>query len=103
MFCVNQNLSKKLFRLDSILIQNLKHLFQSGLTDNRIDLSINFRDIAVTEMTQAESLFGEVGGLLGLFIGASLLTVFEFVDLLVKVTLDMINKSRKRQSNVIPP
>ena len=58
---------------------------------DRIIVDLVFKELAFTEIRQsaaypAASLFGDVGGQLGLFIGASLLTLVEMCDLAI-VTL----------------
>ena len=50
-----------------------------------MSLFITFKEVGKTEIRQnavypAESLFGELGGLMGMFIGASVVTIVEFVD-----------------------
>ena len=53
-----------------------------------VNLHIYFEEIAYTALNQepaypAMSLFGEVGGMLGLFIGSSALSITEFIDLIL--------------------
>ena len=55
-------------------------------TPNTVWVTMQFSNEAYTKITQskefpAEELFAEVGGHLGLFLGASVLTIAEFVDL----------------------
>ena len=49
-----------------------------------------------------ESLFGEVGGNLGLFLGASLLTVTELLDIAIVSSLGCFI-CRKKKTNVTNP
>ena len=65
-----------------------------------ITVYIDFKEFAYTEITQnkeypADSLFGEVGGQLGLFLGASLMTVVEMLDFIL-VSFCQCCKGRRR-------
>ncbi|XP_078348470.1 acid-sensing ion channel 1C-like [Oculina patagonica] len=49
----------------------------------------------------AGSLFGELGGNMGLFLGCSLLTICEFIDFLWEVLMSKIKK-RSTDVNTVP-
>ena len=65
----------------------------------RVDIffkELNYGMIEQQEAFKLESLLGEVGGFMGLLLGASVLTVFEFIDFIVRVLLSKLcNKAHK--------
>ncbi|XP_068716303.1 acid-sensing ion channel 2-like [Montipora capricornis] len=76
-----------------------KDVMRHYLRDNFLELDVYFEEMQVTLITQRqaydqESLFGDIGGQVGLFLGASILTVLEFCDLLARI---MVNKYKQRQ------
>lgn len=69
--------------------------------ENMLKVDIFFEDLSYTKIVQRESfkllsLFGEIGGFLGLLLGASILTVCELVDYLFLLT---VAKMRSRDEN----
>ena len=63
-------------------------------------MKIKFGEFANTEITQtpaypSESLFGDVGGTLGLFLGASLLTVVEVLDVTLVMMVSKIRGTKQ--------
>lgn len=78
-----------------------KDVMRHYLRDNFLELDVYFEEMQVTLITQRqaydqESLFGDIGGQVGLFLGASILTVLEFCDLLARIVVNKY-KQRKRQ------
>ncbi|RMX47500.1 hypothetical protein pdam_00002209 [Pocillopora damicornis] len=60
------------------------------LRDNLLELRIYFESLTYSDVKQVPSydlynLLGDVGGQIGLFLGASLLTLVEYLDLLAMV------------------
>jgi len=58
------------------------------LRKNSVFLRIGYKTLSYELLEQnvafgVEALFGEIGGNMGLFLGCSLMTIFEFADLLV--------------------
>ena len=61
---------------------------QSLFNKNQTELNVYYDDFYYTSITEQakislDSLVGNIGGLLGLFLGASLLTTIEFIDLVI--------------------
>ncbi|XP_078360075.1 epithelial sodium channel subunit beta-2-like [Oculina patagonica] len=70
--------------------QTVKDL--TSARDNMVRVNIHFASMKVKEMSQSpaitrESLLGTIGGQLGLFIGVSLITLVEFLNLLWRLVL----------------
>ena len=64
------------------------HFVQRSYNTTDVDIAIYLEDIAYTAINQepaypAMSLFGEIGGMLGLFVGSSILTIIEVLDLVI--------------------
>jgi hypothetical protein len=84
---------------------NVKYTLQyrkEKAIDSSIDIKllIEFKELAYTKTSQspaypADSLFGEVGGQLGLFLGASLLTLMECLDLLAISCISFLTKKKQ--------
>ena len=73
---------------------------------NDILLQVVLKEFGYEKITQnpaypPEALFGELGGLLGLFIGASVLTVIEFVDLLVMTVVKKMRSGNKVERKTV--
>ena len=69
-----------------------------------IIIQVTQKEYGYTEISQdiaypAESLFGEIGGLLGLLIGASILTVVQLVDLILVLCEIGLRYCRKNKRN----
>ena len=67
---------------------------------------MRYRDLAYTNIHQraafpAESLFGEVGGQLGLCLGASLISMVEIVDLVLTVCGRCLACVRRRRGRKV--
>ncbi|XP_028396780.1 acid-sensing ion channel 2-like [Dendronephthya gigantea] len=78
-----------------------KDVMRNYLRDNFLDVDIYFEEMSVEEITERpaydeESLFGDIGGQVGLFLGASILTLLEFIDLLARIL------SRKCKKKLYP-
>ena len=63
---------------------------EHGYAYNIVEIEVRFKDFTYMNIEQEEafslpSLFGSIGGQLGLLIGASVLSVVEVVDLLLSV------------------
>ena len=71
--------------------------------ENKSRVYVYFEDFYYTSITEqpkisGESLVGNIGGLLGLFLGASLLTSVEFLD--IAFSLLHLVYSRSKISNI---
>ena len=71
--------------------------------ENFFNLDIYYRQLAVEEIIQQPafellSLFSEIGGFLGLLLGASVLTVCEIFDFII-VTIGSYCEARKTNKN----
>ena len=67
-----------------------------SITKNCLYLNVFYDDLSTTYTTElpaltAVSLFGNIGGNLGLFIGISILTFIEIVELLITVMMIVFN------------
>ncbi|CAD5125832.1 unnamed protein product [Dimorphilus gyrociliatus] len=86
--------------LFSVLIPNTS---LSELSRNAIKMTIYYEDLNVVTFIQsdsytAEQIFGDIGGQMGLFLGASVLTIAEFCDFIIFALIDKIRcyfKSKK--------
>ena len=58
---------------------------------------LNYEKIEQLELFKLESLFGEIGGFLGLLLGASVLTVCELIDFVLRKVLMLMYKGRGEQ------
>ncbi|XP_046544952.1 acid-sensing ion channel 1A-like [Haliotis rubra] len=71
--------------------------------DNHLELKVFYDQMMVTSITQqpqytAASLFSNVGGQMGLCLGASILTVAEIAELLVFIIIFLFDKCRGRKA-----
>lgn len=69
-----------------------------SITKNCLYLNVFYDDLATTYTSElpavtAISLFGSVGGNLGLFIGISILTFVELLELFINIILILISKT----------
>ncbi|KXJ28002.1 Acid-sensing ion channel 2 [Exaiptasia diaphana] len=76
-----------------------KDIMRHYLRDNFLELDVYFEEMQVTLIHQRqaydqESLFGDIGGQVGLFLGASILTVLEFFDLFLRIMAYKLNLRR---------
>ncbi|ESP02499.1 hypothetical protein LOTGIDRAFT_171971 [Lottia gigantea] len=67
------------------------------IRENFLQLDIFYREKSYEEITQQRAydnfaLFCDFGGSMGLFVGASVLTVFELLDLIIQQILQRVNK-----------
>ncbi|GFN94209.1 acid-sensing ion channel 5 [Plakobranchus ocellatus] len=67
-------------------------LLNNSLRENLIDLSIFYKTLNVVEIVQEpalslESVIGNLGGQMGLFLGASILSITELIELLLILLL----------------
>lgn len=65
------------------------------LSNNAIKMTIYYEDLNVVTFTQSDSytsdqVFGDIGGQMGLFLGASVLTIAEFCDFIIFSLVDKI-------------
>ena len=70
------------------------------LTDNSVSLQIYFSSLQYVEITSKEAyqlmaLMSDVGGALGLLLGATLLTVYELLEFAVKLAHYLTVKQRR--------
>ena len=70
---------------------------------NFLQVDIFYKELTYEQITQQKafellSLFSEIGGLLGLLLGASVLTVCELLDYIVS----LITRCVKRRKHVVP-
>ena len=70
-------------------------------SDNFVHVDVYYKELLYTVIEQQPSflllsLFGEVGGFMGLLLGASVLTFCEFIDFILQVVLSQCG--RKKQS-----
>ncbi|XP_033126038.1 degenerin mec-10-like [Anneissia japonica] len=68
---------------------------------NLVRLEVYYEDLSYTSISESpaytwESLFGDIGGTLGLYIGLSMLTVVEFFEFVIDLVVYIINKLCKR-------
>ncbi|XP_066300459.1 amiloride-sensitive sodium channel subunit gamma-like [Branchiostoma lanceolatum] len=78
------------------------------LRKNLARVHVYFRDLNYELITEnptytEEALLSGLGGLLGLYVGLSVITVFEFINLVVDVVKVACNKERKFKGNMEPP
>jgi len=71
-----------------------------SITKNCIYLNVFYDDLSTIFTTEspsltAISLFGNIGGNLGLFLGMSILTFVEIIELLVNIILVLLDKTEK--------
>ncbi|XP_078661850.1 uncharacterized protein LOC144905918 [Branchiostoma floridae x Branchiostoma belcheri] len=79
-----------------------------GLRQDLARIHVYFRDLNYELITEnptytEETLLSGLGGLLGLYVGLSVITVFEFINLVVDVVKVACNKEMKDKSNMEPP
>ncbi|KAL9956696.1 hypothetical protein ACROYT_G038216 [Oculina patagonica] len=87
---------------DNSIIEILHHYYgkresDKYMRDNYVFLQIGFQHLAYEKREDVssygtESLFGEFGGNMGLFLGCSLLTICEFIEFLWEVLMSRIRK-----------
>ncbi|XP_078348643.1 acid-sensing ion channel 2-like [Oculina patagonica] len=92
---------------DTSIIKLLRNVFRTNVSvsymqENYVFLQVGFQHMAYEKRQEfpsygPESLFGELGGNMGLFLGCSLLTICEFIDFLWEV---LMSKIRKRSADV---
>ena len=68
--------------------------------ENFLQVDIFFKEVNYQQITQHPafeliSLFSEVGGFMGLLLGASVITVFEFLDYLWMLIIATVSKRQK--------
>ena len=78
-----------------------KDVMRNYLRDNFLDVDFYFEEMSIEKITERpaydeESLFGDIGGQVGLFLGASILTLLEFIDLVARIL------SRKFKRRIYP-
>ena len=76
---------------------------KSAIHDNYASVHVYYRSFAKTSTTEkpkmtASDLFGNIGGQLGLCIGASLITIFEFVEFISDACLFLCKRRKQRVS-----
>jgi len=76
------------------------------LRDNLLELDLYFEEMSTQIIQQVpaydeESLFGDIGGQVGLFLGASILTILEIVDLLGRVLIIQFGRRPKDPEHVV--
>lgn len=81
------------------LFENRSDVSLNELRESILAVNIFYEHLKQTEITENESisldgLIGSIGGTLGLFLGISLLSFFELIDLLVQIgtKLNFFNK-----------
>lgn len=72
--------------------------------ENFIKIDIFYKELSYEEVTQqigfgVMSLFSEIGGLLGLLLGASVLTVGELIDFLILLIVRRVRVQSKSAEN----
>ncbi|KAL9956697.1 hypothetical protein ACROYT_G038218 [Oculina patagonica] len=92
---------------DITIIKILRNVFEkdvssSYMQENFVFLQVGFEHMEYEKHQEfpsygPESLFGELGGNMGLFLGCSLLTIWEFIDFLWEV---VTSKIKKRSTNI---
>ncbi|XP_046563424.1 acid-sensing ion channel 1A-like isoform X2 [Haliotis rubra] len=88
---------------ESTLLKNTRARDRKSMEDNYLELKVFYDRMMVTSITQqpqytVASLFSNVGGQMGLCLGASLLTVAEIAELLVFIILFLFDKCRGRKA-----
>lgn len=88
--------SEALAKLKHIDKDRMRHF----LRDNLLELDLYYEEMSTQVIQQVpsydeESLFGDIGGQIGLFLGASILTVLEIVDLLGRVLVVKFGRVKK--------
>ncbi|XP_078580927.1 uncharacterized protein LOC144864593 [Branchiostoma floridae x Branchiostoma japonicum] len=83
-------------------------LNEDKLRENLARVHVYFRDLNYELINEnptytEETLLSGLGGLLGLYVGLSVITVFEFINLVVDVVKVACNKERKDKGNMEPP
>ncbi|XP_035700289.1 degenerin deg-1-like [Branchiostoma floridae] len=83
-------------------------LSPNELRQNLARVHVYFRDLNYELINEnptytEETLLSGLGGLLGLYVGLSVITVFEFINLVVDVVKVACNKERKDKGNMEPP
>ncbi|XP_066267851.1 uncharacterized protein [Branchiostoma lanceolatum] len=78
------------------------------LRQNLTRVHVYFRDLNYELITEnptytEEALLSSLGGLLGLYVGLSVITVFEIINLVVDVVKVACNKDRKFRGSMEPP
>jgi hypothetical protein len=75
--------------------------------ENFLQVDVFYKDLSFETISQKEafalsSLFGEVGGFLGLLLGASILTVCELLDYIAMVCLKRCKTKRRTAPGAWP-
>ncbi|KAL9956691.1 hypothetical protein ACROYT_G038210 [Oculina patagonica] len=96
---------------DTSIIKLMRNFYKTNVSasymqENYIFLQVGFQHMTYEKRQEfpsygPESLFGELGGNMGLFLGCSLLTICEFIDFLWEVFMSKIKK-RSTDANTEP-
>ena len=87
---------------------NLTHTTSDAIKENAILLKVYFPDLQITKITQYQAytsfeLISNLGGQLGLFLGASLITMGELIEFLLQMCYYRCKHFMKRQKSVVQP
>ena len=63
---------------------------------------LSYEEIEQTIAFEFLSLLSEIGGFLGLLLGASVLTVFELIDFVALGTINKLRKNQKKMHSYAP-
>lgn len=85
------------YRNDLGLQDNLSYVRENFAQVNVFYNELSYQTIVEQEAVTLSTLFGSVGGNLGLFLGASMLTILEFCQYTVRVVLAKRRKRRQRR------
>ena len=81
--------------------EKMKRSFRKNLLAMDIFFEeLNYNIIRQVPAYSLQSILGEIGGLMGLFLGASILTVFEFVDVIIIIVLTRLGIYKRKTSSV---
>jgi hypothetical protein len=101
---VSDSLSRKKVELDyannTILTKTLRDLSLDKLKQSIVKLSIFYDELRYTEIVESErmtlvDLLSGLGGVLGLFLGASLLSFLEIAEIIAELLMALFCKNKK--------
>ncbi|CAC5359767.1 unnamed protein product [Mytilus coruscus] len=87
-----------------LLFKSSIKINQYFLRDNFLQLDVFYRELSYEEIDQQEAydIFGllcDIGGSMGLFIGASVMTMFEIVDFVMNISAERAIRSKRFRVN----